>query len=133
MKDKKSNHAGLLTHFKTGGPPNQSEMVELTRALFEVKHYASPKNLTLMQEAVAEGEGAMAAVMGAAPEVVAEACERERESSMPIVFANMLCSASLLEQSSFLIHKKLCTTKLPIAPLWGSYSYLINKCAKHQS
>jgi [acyl-carrier-protein] S-malonyltransferase len=29
-----------------------------------------------MQEAVAEGEGAMAAVMGAAPEVVAEACAK---------------------------------------------------------
>ena len=30
----------------------------------------------LMQEAVAEGEGAMAAVMGAAPEVVSEACAK---------------------------------------------------------
>jgi [acyl-carrier-protein] S-malonyltransferase len=39
----------------------------------------------LMQAAVAEGEGAMAAVMGAAPEVVAEACSQAAEATGEIV------------------------------------------------
>lgn len=38
-----------------------------------------------MQEAVAEGEGAMAAVMGAAPEVVADACKAAGEASGEVV------------------------------------------------
>ena len=43
----------------------------------------------LMQEAVAEGRGAMAAVMGVAPEVVVEACERAaRESGLVVTPAN---------------------------------------------
>ncbi len=43
----------------------------------------------LMQEAVAEGRGAMAAVMGVAPEVVAEACERAaRETGLVVTPAN---------------------------------------------
>lgn len=39
----------------------------------------------LMQEAVAEGEGAMAAVMGVAPEVVADACARAAEETGAVV------------------------------------------------
>ncbi len=39
----------------------------------------------LMQEAVAEGVGAMAAVMGAAPEVVAEACAKAAEATGEVV------------------------------------------------
>jgi [acyl-carrier-protein] S-malonyltransferase len=39
----------------------------------------------LMQEAVAEGRGAMAAVMGAAPEVVAQACEAAAAESGGVV------------------------------------------------
>lgn len=39
----------------------------------------------LMQDAVAEGKGAMAAVLGLAPEVVAEACERAGEAGLGIV------------------------------------------------
>lgn len=39
----------------------------------------------LMQEAVAEGAGAMAAVMGAAPEIVAEACAKAAEATGEVV------------------------------------------------
>jgi [acyl-carrier-protein] S-malonyltransferase len=39
----------------------------------------------LMQEAVADGQGAMAAVMGVGPEVVADACARAREETGLVV------------------------------------------------
>ena len=39
----------------------------------------------LMQEAVAEGQGAMAAILGASPEAVAEACQKAAEATGQVV------------------------------------------------